>query len=80
MRVVDEVIDLGVAGVALLTMEGEPCEGMKLRDALGRVHTVASVSSEGALSTLHIPDGEASYFERLFRNIFVDATLFEEVE
>jgi len=80
MRVLDEVIDLGVAGVALLSMEGEPRDGMKLRDALGKVHTVVSVSSEGALSTLHIPEGSVSYFERLFRNIFVDATLFEEVE
>ena len=80
MRVLDEVIDLGIAGVALLSMEGEPKDGMKLRDAKGQVHTVASVSTEGALSTLHIPDGDAAYFERLFRNIFVDATLFEEVE
>ena len=80
MRLLDEVIGLGPAGVALLCMEGDPREGMKLRDALGKVHTVASVSSEGALCSLHIPDGDASYFERLFRNIFVDATLFEEVE
>ena len=80
MRLLDEVIDLGIAGVALLSMEGEPHEGMKLRDAQGKVHTVASFSTEGALSTLHIPDGDAAYFERLFRNVFVDATLFEEVE
>ena len=80
MRLMDEVIDLGVAGVALLCAEGEPKEGMKLRDARGNVHTVFSVSGEEGLYTLHIPDGDAAYFGRLFRDIRIDATFFEEVE
>ena len=80
MRIMDEVIDLGIAGVALLCTEGEPRDGMKIRDARGNVHTVASVSGEDGLYTLHIPEGDAGYFGRLMRDIRVDATFFEEVE
>ena len=80
MRLLDEVIDLGFAGVALLCMEGTPHEGMKLRDARGSIHTVASVSCEDGVYTLHLPEGDANYFGRLFRDVRVDATWFEEVE
>lgn len=80
MRLLDEVIDLGLAGVALLCMEGEPREGMRLRDARGKIHQVASVSESDGLYTLHLPEGDADYFGRLFRDVRVDATLFEEAE
>jgi len=53
---------------------------LRIRDALGHVHTVASVASQDGLLTLHIPQGEASYFERLMRNVRVDATHFEVEE
>ena len=80
MRILDEVIDLGGHGVALLCIEGDVRSGMRIRDALGHVHTVASVASQDGLLTLHIPQGEASYFERLMRNVRVDATHFEVEE
>ena len=80
MRLLDEVIDLGPAGVALLCMEGEPREGMRLKDARGNIHAVSSVSGAEGLYTLHIPEGSADYFGRLFRDVRVDATLFEEAE
>ena len=36
LRVLDEVIDMGAHGVGLLCLEGEPREGMRIRDARGR--------------------------------------------
>ena len=83
LRLLDEAMDLGERGTALLWMEaaGEtvPYDGMKLRDARGNVHTVASVTCEEGVYTLLIPDGDAAYFGRLFRNVFLDACMFEEV-
>lgn len=84
LRLLDEVMDLGERGVALLWLEADgetvPYEGMKLRDARGSVHEVAAVTCEQHVHTLFIPGGDAAYFGRLFRNIFVDARVFEEVE
>lgn len=83
LRLLDEVMDLGSRGVALLWMEAEgerrPYAGMKLRDARGNVHEVASVSQYEQVTTLYLPQGDAAYFGRLFRDIRIDATLFEEV-
>ena len=84
LRLLDEVMDLGERGVSLfwMEMEGEkaPYAGMKLKDAKGNVHEVNCVSREENVYTLLIKDGDAAYFGRLFRNIFIDACLFEEVE
>ncbi len=84
LRLLDEVMDLGERGAALLWMEasGEtvPYSGMKLRDARGNVHTVAAVNSSEGVYTLLIPDGNADYFGRLFRDIRIQADVFEEVE
>lgn len=83
LRLLDEVLELGERGIALLWMESEedvrPYAGMKLRDARGNVHTVVSVSEQEELTTLYLPQGNAEYFGRLFRDVRVDATLFEEV-
>ena len=83
LRLLDEAMDLDGRGVALIWLQtpGEtvPHEGMKLRDARGNVHAVASVSEHDELTTLYLPEGNADYFGRLFRDIRVDATLFEEV-
>lgn len=84
LRLLDEVMDLGERGVALIWLEAEgeaiPHEGMKLRDARGNVHEVSAVTCEQHVHTLVIPGGSADYFARLFRNVFLDATVFEEVE
>ena len=53
---------------------------MRIRDARGSVHAGSSVSEQDGLVTMHLPEGAESYFGRLFRDIRVDATLFEEVE
>lgn len=83
LRLLDEVLELGERGIALLWMEASedvrPYAGMKLRDARGNVHEVASVSEHDELTTLYLPEGNADYFGRLFRDVRVDATLFEEV-
>ena len=52
------------------------CNGCRIRDIRGAVHTVQSVSEQEGLTVLYLRDGDAAYFERLFRDIFVDATLF----
>ena len=84
LRLLDEVMDLGERGAALLWMEAEgeavPHDGMKLRDAKGNIHHVSLVTREENVYTLLLPEGNAAYFERLFRNIFIEACLFEEVE
>jgi len=83
LRLLDEVMDLSERGAALLWMEAEgetvPYAGMKLRDARGNVHEVTSVTREENICTLLIAGGNAAYFERLFRNIFIEACVFEEV-
>ena len=83
LRLLDEVMELGERGIALLWLEAEgetsPYAGMKLRDARGNVHKVASVSEHETVVTLYLPDGDADYFGRLFRDVRIDATLFEEV-
>lgn len=80
MRLMDEVIELGQRGIALLCVESQrpPYAGMRLRDARGNVHAVARVSEQGGLYTLYLPEGDAGYFGRLFRDVRVDATRFEE--
>ena len=83
LRLLDEVMELGDRGIALLWLEAEgevrPHAGMRLRDARGNVHEVADVSSHESVMTLYLPAGDASYFGRLFRDVRIDATLFEEV-
>lgn len=83
LRLLDEVMDLGGRGIALLWLETEdekaPYAGMKLRDARGNVHEVESVSPHEQVMMLYLPKGDADYFGRLFRDIRIDATLFEEV-
>ena len=54
--------------------------GVRLLDARGHEHAVSAVSVQDGLCTLHLPQGEAAYFERLFRDVRVDATLFTLVE
>lgn len=84
LRLLDEVMDLGERGVALLWMEaaGEtvPFSGIKLRDARGNVHAVSAVSCDQGVYTLLVPEGDAEYFGRLFRDIRIQADVFEEVE
>ena len=79
MRMMDEVIDLEGLGIALLCVEGAPRNGMRIRDARGNVHTVSAVTSEQGVYTLLIPEGDAAYFERLFRDVRIAADEFEEV-
>ena len=78
LRLVDEVLDLGARGVALLCDEEGAAvrPGQLLRDARGNAHRVASVAGENGLLTLHIPGGDAAYFGRLFRDVRVDGPLF----
>lgn len=41
---------------------------------------VSAVTMQDGPVLLHLPQGEAAYFERLFRDVRVDATLFTLVE
>ena len=83
LRLLDEVMDFGDRGIALLWLESEgearPHNGMRLRDARGNEHEVASVSAQDQVTTLYLPKVDANYFGRLFRDVRIDATLFEEV-
>lgn len=80
LRVLDELIAPEGRGVVLLSMDEDNAPllvaGLELTDALGKAHSLQAVSMEDGVYMLHLPQGEAAYFERLFRNIRVDATLF----
>lgn len=66
----DELVAPPGRGVILLSMDEESAPlleaGMTLTDALGREHTLASVTLEEGLYTLHFPQGDPAYFERRF--------------
>lgn len=79
IRLLDEVMDLGERGVMLLCMDDGAASlrpGMRLTDARGGVHALTAVTVQDGVFMLHLSDGDAAYFERLFRDVRVDATLF----
>ena len=78
-RVLDEVVEIEGAGLMLFAAEADCAAlrgGSRIRDIRGNVHTVERVGSQEGLATLFIRGGDAGYFGRLFRDVFVDATLF----
>ena len=82
IRLLDEVLTLGDRGIALLTSGAQPLPqaAFRLRDARGNEHTVSRVESQEEWFSLFVEKGDAAYFERLFRDVQVDATAFEVVE
>ena len=78
IRVLDEFITLPGQGVALLCLDEENAHllrpGQALTDAQGKRHELKKITVQEDVCLLHIPAGDPAYFERLFRNIFVDAT------
>lgn len=82
IRVMDEAMDIGGRGVALLLEEGAapPTVGSRLRDARGMVHTVLRVQEQEGIWMVLVEGGDLAYFERLFRDVRVDALSFEMEE
>ena len=78
-NVLDEVVEIVGAGLMLFAAE-EDCRmlsgGCRIRDSRGNVHIVDSVSCHEGLSSVFIRGDHANYFQRLFRDVFVDGTLF----
>ncbi|MBE5794311.1 MAG: hypothetical protein E7323_06485 [Clostridiales bacterium] len=83
LRLLDDVMTLPGLGVILMSMDDTRAEGLvanlpdgaTLTDALGNRHTVTRVEEQDGLYLLHLPEGDAAYWERLFRKVTVDATL-----
>lgn len=83
LRLLDEVMAFPGLGVMLMSMDDTRAEGLlamakgglTLLDALGNRHNVAKVEKQDGLYLLHLPEGDVSYWERLFRKVTVDATL-----
>ena len=83
LRLLDEVMTLPGLGVVLMSMDENRADGLMqaaqsgaiLTDALGNRHTLAKVEEQDGLYLLHLPQGDAAYWERLFRKVTVDATL-----
>ena len=78
-RVMDEAAVFEGHGLALLVNEGDCSffrDGCRIRDIRGTVHVVEHVSNQEELTILYLRGADASYFERLFRDVLVDATLF----
>lgn len=82
LRMLDEVIPVGTRGVLLFTESAasELNEGMRIRDARGREHVIARVDRQEDITTLLIEGVETAYFERLFRDVLIDATAFELIK
>lgn len=80
LRLLDSVAALDQRGVLLFSMDEENAPlvsaNVRLTDALHQTHIVTAASEQDGLYTFHLAHGDAAYFERLFRNIRVDATLF----
>lgn len=82
LRLLDEVMPLPT-GLVLMSMDDTragdlpvlAARGATLTDALGNPHPVASVDEQEGLYLLLLPEGDAAYWERLFRRVTVDATL-----
>ncbi len=83
LRLLDEVMPLPGLGIMLMSMDDTRGEGLMdmaagggmLTDALGRRHRVGSITQQEGVYLLHLPEGDAAYFERLFRKVTVEATL-----
>ena len=78
-RVFDEPIVFEGRGLTLLVNEGDAdafADGCQIRDIKGNTHVVAQVTEQEGITCLYLRDGDAAYFERLFRNVLLDATLF----
>ncbi len=82
IRVLDEAVDIVGWGVALILEEGQdpPPEGSVLVDARGNRHTLCDRQEQDGLLLLLLEGGDAAYFQRLFRDVLVDATAFELAE
>ena len=82
VRMLDEVLAIGDRGIILLTENtGFPLSaGSQLKDARGRLHTVSSVTPQESWLMLFIESSDPAYFERLFRDVRLDATVFEVYE
>ena len=82
IRVMDEAMDIGGRGVALLLEAGitPPPAGSRLTDVRGNVHTVLSVQEQDGVWIILVEGGDLAYFERLFRDVRVDALAFEVSE
>ncbi len=82
-HVMDEVAAFPGRGLALLVSDGEGCAftgGCRIRDIRGEVHVVESVTVQEDVTCLFLRDADAGYFERMFRDVFVDATRFTLLE
>lgn len=83
LRLLDEVMAFPGLGVMLMSMDEDRAEGLlamakggiTLLDALGNRHGVSKVEEQDGMYLLHLPEGDVSYWERLFRKVTVDATL-----
>lgn len=84
LRVLDEVVAIEGQGLMLFAMTEDlqtvPTDGCRLRDSRGNVHTAETVGRQETLTTFFIRDGSVNYFERLFRDIRIDVTLFTVLE
>ena len=78
-HVLDEVVEIEGKGLLLFVMT-EDCpalyDGCTIRDSRGNEHIVTKIVPNEPLTSLYINDGDVNYFQRLFRDVRIDATLF----
>ena len=83
-HVLDEVLDLGEYGAALIVPPQEEITalqpGMVLRDARKNHHVLSEIQKEEDYTILCFRDSSPAALGRLMRDLFVDATAFEILE
>ena len=74
----DEAMEIKGTGVLLLLEEGSkvPRPGCRLKDVKGQEHIISRVTPQDGMVMLLVEGGDIAYFDRLFRDVRVDATLF----
>ncbi len=79
LRLIDEALPLGERGAALFCMEESGARllkpGVALIDARGNRHRIERISEQDGVWSIYLPDGDADYFARLFRDVRLDGTL-----
>lgn len=78
-RVMDEAVVFEGRGITLVISEGDQLpfnDGCCIRDARGSIHIVDRVTHQEDLTCLYLRNADPTYFERLLRNVMIDATLF----
>ena len=79
IRLWEDIFPVGDKGVLLFTDDAAETLflGFSMQDARGKIHRVSRVEPQEDWFALFVEKGDRAYFERLFRDVRVDARTME---